>query len=88
MKRDAKLKPKVLSSQITPKEALVKEVQFAVRCSETSKPVKHKTPTPSSSPSSSRSRSMAGLAPLGRSLARSLLQLNAFQRLGGGDKEK
>ncbi len=66
--------------QISPKEALVKEIQFALNFSDDTKPIKHRTPTPSSSRSGSRS--------LGRSLARSLLQLNAFQRLGGGEKKK
>ncbi|KAK3919445.1 Glutamate receptor ionotropic, kainate 2 [Frankliniella fusca] len=75
-----------IENKISPKEALMKEIRFAVRCSEDTKPVKHRTPTPSSSRSGSRSMGM------GRSLARSLLNLNAFQRLGagalGGEKKK
>ncbi|KAJ1531866.1 hypothetical protein ONE63_000515 [Megalurothrips usitatus] len=58
-----------IENKISPKEALVKELKFAIRCSVTNKPVRHDTPTPSSS-------------------SRSLLQLNAFQRLGGGEKDK
>ncbi|XP_034239452.1 glutamate receptor ionotropic, kainate 2-like [Thrips palmi] len=73
-----------IDNKISPKEALMKEVRFAVNCSIESKPVKHAPSTDSSSSGGSDS----GSTGLGRSIARSLLQLNAFQRLAGGEKEK
>ncbi|KAE8737789.1 hypothetical protein FOCC_FOCC016738, partial [Frankliniella occidentalis] len=44
-----------IENKITPKEALVKEMKFAVRCSEDTKPIRHRATTPSSSRSGSRS---------------------------------
>lgn len=72
----------VWTFQISPKEALMKEIRFALRCNMSTKPVKHAPSTPSSGSSGS------GSTGIGRSIARSLLQLNAFQRLAGGEKEK
>lgn len=72
--------------QISVKEAIKKEFMFAIRCSTSTKPVKHKSPTPGSS---EHSRSHSRSPEAGRSLGRSLLQLNSLTRLSrGGDKDK